>query len=411
MPRPTTRTSLRREGLALRGLAVVVLALVPSACVDRVIHDRICGDGRLSPGEVCLGEGFQPAVTIDALAPLALRVADFGDDGRADLMVLGLGPAGSVTAQIWAGDGAGGFVLPVDPGLTGCSAHPALGHIDDDEILDVLIDDCAPTMSLFRGTPTGVYEPAITVTTGVATTSSAMLDLDGDGRREVVVLGPDADGLVSLSVSERQPGGAFDPPALSPLVGPAPDFQPSSFGVLDHDGDPHSDLLLVHGGRVEGLGVALGSEGLWFSQVSLVAPPGLRLDGATVRDLDGDGRDEVLAISFEDEALIVLDLPPPGSSLFVERNRSVLPGLSPGPAVLDDLDADGNLDLLRVQPGSTRLEVWLGDPDGRFDGPTLIELDAPVDQIAVADLDHDGALDIVVGSFEEAVIRVLLSDP
>lgn len=393
-------------------LAMLVLGLVPLGCVDRAIHDRICGDGRRSAGELCLGQGERREVAVEGLAPLALRVADFDGDGHADVMVLGLSPAGGVAASTWPGDGEGDLRAPLDPRVTGCSAHPVPGSIDDDAITDLLVDDCAPSMSLFRGTASGVFEPAVTVATGVTTSSSALLDLDADGLREVVVLGPDPNGLVTLSVAERLPTTGFAPPVLSPVVGPPVDFQPTGFGVLDLDGDPLPDLLLVHGGRPEGLALATGEPGLRFSPATLAAPPGLRLDGASVRDLDGDGRVEVLVASFEDEALVVLDLPAAGvGSRLTERLRTEIPGLRPGPTVLADLDDDGREDLLRVQPGSSRLEARLGEDGGRFGDPIPIELDVPVDQIAVADLDEDGALDIVVGSFEEAVIRVLLTDP
>ena len=76
-----------------------------------------------------------------------------------------------------------------------------------------------------------------------------------------------------------------------------------------------------------------------------------------------------------------------------------------------DVDGNGTLDLVRVEPGLANLDVWQGESDGRFVGPTSIELDAPVDQIGLVDLDGDGALDIVAGSFGESRIRVLLSDP
>src|SRR5690606_34696351 len=176
----TTRPPCRR-GPALVGL---VLVLVAPGCVERLIREQVCGDGRLAPGEVCLGQGLRSTVTIDTLAPLALRAADFDGDGRPDLMVLGLGPAGGVAARTWPGDGQGGFTAPLDPRVFGCSAHPVPGPVDDDAITDLLVDDCAPTVSLFRGTASGVFEPPITVLTGVSTSSSGLLDLDDDGLRE-----------------------------------------------------------------------------------------------------------------------------------------------------------------------------------------------------------------------------------
>ena len=390
------------------GLSLALL-LAPAACTERLIRERICGDGRASPGEICLGEGERRSLRVPTLSALSIRVAQFDGEAGPDLMVMGLGAAsGVVEGRLFLGDGAGGFFDPIDPGVGGCSAHPVPGSIDDDGIDDLLVDDCATTVSLFRGTPSGVFEPPLTVVTGAQTSSSGLLDLDADGRREVVLFGAVEPDSPVLSVAEREPDGAFAPPVLSPLSGPTDDFVPDSFGILRSGEDAPPDALLVDADRPEGLAIARGEPGLRFSPPELVSPPGLRPGWATPRDLDGDGRDEVLAASFEDEALVVLDA---DAQALVERARTRVPGLGPGLVALADLDADGYLDLLRVEAGPAQLHAWRGQPGGRFIGPTPIDLDTPADQLALADLDADGVLDLVVGSFEQSTIHVLLSDP
>jgi hypothetical protein len=407
MPRSTAVTIAAFAGLASLGVGAA------SGCVDRAIHEGICGDGRLSRGEVCLGEGDRSTLTIDSLAPLALRVADFHGDGPPDLMVLGTDPAGAVIARLWRGDGEGGFFPPLDPGVFGCSAHPVPGSIDGDAITDLLVADCAPSMSAFRGTATGTFEAPVSVYTGVTTLGSGLLDLDADGLHEVVVLGLTPDGLVAISVVERDPtGGGFGLPVTTLMVASDPGFVPSSFSVLDADGDPHPDLLVVHSGNPAGLGIAHGQPGFRFDPPVILPPIAVVPDGATARDLDGDGRDEVLVVSFDDAVYVVLDVEATAAGVtLVERARTEIPGLEPSAAALADLDGDGRDDLIRVEPGAAKLEARLGHSSGRFDDPTEIDIDTPADQIAVADLDQDGALDVVVGSFEAAQLRVLLTSP
>lgn len=389
-----------------------VLALLAGGCVERVIYDHACGDGRLSAGEVCLGEGTRSTVAIPSLAALALRVADFDGDGPPDLMVLGTDAAGGVTARLWLGDGEGGFPAPpLDPGVRGCSAHPVPGSIDDDATTDLLVADCGPSMSLFRGTASGVLDGPVTVQTGVTTVGSGLFDIDANGLREVLVLGPTDLGEPTLSVSERAATGAFAPAVLSPAT--TVGFAPNGMGgLLDFDGDPFPDVLLVQSGVPQGLAVAHGEPGLRFGAPERVGPLDLVIDGATTRDLDGDGTLDVLAVSFTNEHYITLRVELEGTrSLLVEHARTSIPGLRPGPAALADLDDDRREDLLRVDSNAAALAVHLGRADGQFDDPTRIDLDSPADQLAVADLDDDGALDIVVGSFEAAVLRVLLTAP
>ena len=408
MPRSTGPT------MAALGPTMAVLAVLATAapgCVERVIHEHLCGDGRLTRGEVCLGEGTRSTVTIDSLAPLALRVADFDGDGPPDLMVLGTDAAGVVTARLWQGDGDGGFAPPIDPRIQGCSAHPVPGSIDGDAVTDLLVADCAPTMSVFRGTTSGVFEPAVTVYTGVTPSGSGLFDLDGDGQHEVVALGLDEAGVAAMSVTERDATGGFAPPVGSAMTG-IPGFVPTSFSLLDLGSDGRPDLLAIHPGYVGGLAIAQGEDGGRFGTLMLAGPAALVPDGATARDLDGDGRPEVLAVSFEEESYLVLDVQGTGPDVsLVERTRTRIPGLAPSPAALADLDGDGRDDLVRVEPGSAKLEARLGLRDGRFGGASEVDLDTPIDQIAVADLDEDGAVDVVVGSFEAAQLQVLLTSP
>jgi len=397
-----------KRGVVVAG--VVWASLGAPACVERVIYDQVCGDGRRSAGELCLGAAPSFSLRVDDLDLLSLRAADFDGDGSPDLLVMGIDAAsGAVAGRLWRGDGTGDLLGPIDPGVTGCSAYPVPGSIDDDAIDDLLVDDCGDTVSLFRGTSSGVFEPALTVFTGAQTISSGLLDLDADGQREVVLHGIASGGPV-LTVTERELGGAFAPPVVSPILGFPAALPPDGFGgIFGFDGDSNPDALLVQGGQPEGIFVARGQPGLSFGVAEPVAPPGLTAAWATARDLDGNGRDEVLAASFDPPALVVLDAV--GDRL-EERARTEVAGLGPGLVVLADLDGDDRVDFLRVEAGSGPvLHVWRGQASGRFERTARIELVGPVDQIELADLNGDGALDLIVGSFEAAVVRVWMNEP
>jgi hypothetical protein len=390
------------------GLGLAVLG--SGACVERVIRDLgRCGDGGLDPGEICLGHGQRSELAIEGLEGLLLRVADFDGDAHLDLMVLGTEPGDVVRARLWRGRGDGTFLAAFDPGAQGCSAYAVAGDIDGDPAADLLVADCGPSVSLFSGTPTGMLAPPTSVATGLETRSSALLDLDDDGRREVVVLGTEpAAGGYGLAVVERVADGAFDPPVSSLLPPPSDGFEPSGLGFLDLDRDDQFDALLVHAGRRGGLALARGEPGLRFAVPQPVGPPQLVADTTLVRDLDDDGVTDVLAVSFEAEALVFLHAE---DARLVETTRTSVPALETGPAGAGDIDADGRLDLLLFEPGTRALQAWFGRGDGSFDGPLAVELEAAVGQIALCDLDEDGALDIVVGTFEAGTLQILLSDP
>jgi len=378
-------------------------------CVERVIYDLgRCGDGALDSGEICLGQGERSELAIEGLEGLLLRVADFDGDAHLDLMVLGTDPGGAVTARLWRGRGDGTFQAALDPGARGCSAYAVAGDADGDAASDLLVADCGPSMSLFLGGSTGVLAPPVTVATGVETLSSALLDLDEDDRREVVVLGTDLAGAHQLAVVERGPAGVFELPVSSPLPPPSGGFEPAALGILDLDRDDRFDALLVHAGRPGGLALARGESGLRFGAPEPVGPASLVPNTTLVRDLDDDGTTDVLAVSFAEESLVFLHAE---DGQLVETTRTVVPALETGPAGAGDIDADGRLDLLLFEPGTRALQAWFGRGDGSFEDPLPVELDTSIDRIALCDLDEDGALDIVVGAFEAGRLQILLSDP
>jgi len=397
--------------LARRLVAAGLLlsALAGSGCVERVIREGgPCGDGRLDPGEICLGRGERSTLAIEGLTGLVMRTADFDGDEHVDLLVLGTDPSGVVESRLWRGRGDGRFDPAVDPGVRGCSAYAVAGQADPDAIDDLLMDDCGPTMSLFSGTESGVFSGPLTLPTGLDTRSSGLVDIDRDERREVVVMGTLDAQTVALTVLERVSDGSFTPAAPSVLGSTTQGLDPTGLGLLDVNDDDRYDALLVQAGRAGAMQVAHGEANLRFSPAVPIGPPALVADTTLVRDLDEDERPDVLAVSFDEEALVFLRAE---AGDLVERTRTVVPGLRVGPAAGGDIDADDHFDLLLFEPGTRGLQAWFGRGDGGFDGPHDVRLDAPIGQIALVDLDEDGALDIVAGTFEAGTIQILLSDP
>jgi len=396
-----------RRTTAVVGLTLALAPLLTTGCVDRVIRELgLCGDGTLDPGEICLGRGDRSSIPIEGIDGLVMRTADFDGDAHVDLLVLGTDASGVVSSILWRGTGQGTFEPPMDPAIRGCSAYAVAGQGDADEIADVLVDDCGPSMSLFLGTGSGTFSAPETIQTGVETRSSGMVDLDRDGLREVIAMGTNG-GSIAMTVIERADDGSSSI-RYTALGAMSPEFDPRGLGLLDVDDDQIFDALLVQSGQPGGLTLAAGEPEFGFAAPRPIGPPGLVVDTSLVRDLDEDERPDVLAVNFDDEALIFLRAE---DGDLVERARTIVPGLRVGPAGGGDIDADDHFDLLLFEPGSRKLQAWFGRGDGGFEGPFDVDLDAPIGQIALVDLDEDGALDIVAGTFEDGAIQILLSDP
>ena len=288
----------------------------------------------------------------------------------------------------------------------GATGALALGDLNGDRSNDAVVaDPVAGKVVVLLGSRRGVLSqaPVPPVSTGGTKPSAvAIADLNGDARQDLVVAN---DGTKNVSVLLGDGAGGFSAAAKSPfLTGEA---RPVSATVGDFNGDAKTDVAVVNfsSGNVSVmLGDGLG--GLGRAPGSPTSTNGLHPGPAAAGDFNGDGKLD-LAVANESGNVVVLK--GDGTGRLSRAGASPF-GLSPTALGAGDFNGDGKLDVAVANATGT-VTILLGDGTG---GLSLLPAPAPVNlvgtapsSLAVADLDFDGRLDIVVANAGSGTVSML----
>jgi hypothetical protein len=164
---------------------------------------------------------------------------------------------------------------------------------------------------------------------------------------------------------------------------------------LDASVGPHGVGDLDGDGTTEQLyGGAFGTEAVFVQ-----AKSGTAAAAGLIADLDGDGRSDVARLEGETLRLLFGDTERESSSVAV------------GPDVVSlaaaDLDRDGALDLVVADAHADQISLYLGDGQGRFRPAGGRPVWVVPFSLAAGDLDGDGAADLVVSDQCGSTLSVL----
>jgi hypothetical protein len=358
-----TRVSLSADGATVTLTPSVPLqrARFYQVAIGSGVRDRLGNTTNTSSGFSFRSDAGRFAAPLDLLAGAeadAMAIADINGDGRADVLI----------STGYSFNAARDFKLLV-------YARQADGTLAAPQWLDTQASYTCRASSL------------------------QVADLDGDGLLEVVLGTGCGIEIFHQDGSGRLVSAQFIATALS-----------NKLQVADMDGDGRPDL--VGAGRRRSGRPPPGptswsgdSVGVWRQTADhgfvLQATPAASYSGwsdLAVGDLNGDGRPDIVVSSWNSPLAIVMQLPD-GSFAAPQLFTPAL-GASVNGVAVGDVNGDGRADLVMVYGGNapaSKLGLRYQQADGSL-GPlqAFDSKDSPT-QLALADINGDGRLDVLVG--------------
>ena len=319
--------------------------------------------------------------------------ADFNNDGLPDLVV---GAAATGTVHVSLG-GRRGFGAPAEHVVGTGRGHVATGDVNNDGAADVVA--AGGGIVVLPGNGDGTFQAPI-ASFGSAV-DPVLADFDGDGRLDLASVGKNSTAAIpdTVDVYAGLGNGTFGPPQTIFTS----DNDPAALAAADFNGDGLVDLTF--GVRnIRQLQIYLNTGGLIFA-ASASAFINVGPSQTRTGDVDGNGTVDVVTADF---AGTVSWFPGNGDgTLGTGRAFPVASGASASAmwVELADLDADGALDIVTAnqQPGSA--SVLINDGSGGFGAPTLLGVGSYAYAALAADYDADGTLDLAVTNGDAAFLE------
>jgi uncharacterized repeat protein (TIGR01451 family) len=354
---------------------------------------------------VLIGNGsgaFAAAVSYDAgMFPYSVAIGDMNNDGKPDLAVAA---AINGTSNVWILPGNGNGTFAAGSGYQAASSPESLaiadlnrdGRLDVatanrlDNNVSVLLNTGACSMNC------GAFATGIAHDTNFGSNSTAIGDLNGDGKLDLAVGNEDSH---NISVLLGDGTGGF---AAAVNYGVGGTF-PRTVAIGDLNRDGKLDLVTANRGS-DNISILPGNGDGTFAAAVNVAVGDFPLSVA-IGDLNGDAKPDLAAGNYGEHTVSILI--GNGNGTFAAPVNYDVP--YPRAVTLADLNRDGRADLAAASFGGT-VEIRLGNGDGTLSALASFGAGSVPWAIAVGDLNRDGKPDLATANAVSDNVSVLLGN-
>ena len=245
----------------------------------------------------------------------------------------------------------------------------------------------------------GSFGPQQTITRIVSDPKSIIAsDLNGDGDLDILSASYDDD---KIAWYENIDGfGNFGPQQVISVEADGAKFVHAS----DLDGDGDMDVLsaselddkLVWYENINGLGT--------FGPEQIIRENASKVNSIYTTDLDGDGDMDVLSTSYFFGKLVWYENMD-GKGTFSDYKVITTIIKEASAVITNDLDGDGDQDVLSASKGDNKLAWYENDGSGNLGAQRIIDMDIiDLSSIFAIDIDGDGDNDVIAASMEDNTI-------
>jgi hypothetical protein len=382
-----------------------------------IVRERFCGALRVPRGAAARlllsgvllapmpGARVVPLRTFDRMQLLettretsaSVSLGDIDRDGDLDV-ILAKGRHWPLQNMVLRNDGRAHFVAEPLGSAADRTYTAALADLNGDGTLDLVVSNDRPdTKRIFLGDATGHFTAAGTFGQSEwSTRYVTVADLNGDSRPDVIV--------ANRGGTAANPKPSFvclnDGAANFPVCQPLPTESATIIVAADMDGDGDIDLVVPHrdGGQSQLLWNS--GHGVFDTGATQIGPARVSVRAAAVADVDGDGRPDLILGDLETKRVFMLrNL---GQQRFSEPVGISSQPVEAGAIVAADLNKDGATDIV-VGAAVGRGTVFFNARSGsrlQFESTPWNDGEGTVYGIAVGDLDGDSWPDLAVARSE-----------
>ncbi|WP_177169501.1 FG-GAP-like repeat-containing protein, partial [Cylindrospermopsis raciborskii] len=230
--------------------------------------------------------------------------ADYNADGKQDFLLTGYSSDFTPIAKLYKNTG-NGFKDDTSVSLPGVAASSvAWADYDGDGNQDFLLtgysSDFTPIAKLYKNTGNGFKEDTSVSLPGVAASSVAWADYDGDGKQDFLLTGSSSSGDIAKLYRNTGNGFKEDTNVSIPGVGVG------SVAWADYDGDGNQDFLLTGSSSSGDIAKLYRNTGNGFKEDTNVSIPGVGVGSVAWADYDGDGNQDFLLTGLDGSKPITL---------------------------------------------------------------------------------------------------------